>query len=98
MARRVRAKALYLFDPVGWDRCNPPYGVARGILRRGDVVRVVNLPSCPRANTMGHAYIETASGIMGEFAGLVHTNSLLPECFECSAPARKGCGCAWRKS
>jgi hypothetical protein len=39
----------------------------------GDQVRVINLPGAPKANTMGHCYIET---IEGRFLGLVCTNSL----------------------
>ena len=72
-ARRVRAGKVYRFDPVGLDRCDPPVGVVSGILKSGDDVRVVNLPGCPRANTMGHCHIQTLDG---RFAGLIHTNSL----------------------
>ncbi len=39
----------------------------------GDIVRVVNLAGCPRANSMGHCYVEDESG---KFLGLVMTNSL----------------------
>jgi len=73
--RRVRVNAKYRFDPVFLDRIDPPYGVDNGILKVGDTVKVVNLPGCPKANTMGHAHIETENG---EFAGLVSTNSLVP--------------------
>ena len=44
-------------------------------IEANDIVRVVNLPSCPKANTMGHAHVEHLGG---EFAGLVCTNSLVP--------------------
>ena len=41
--------------------------------RRFEVAcQVVNLPGCPKANTMGHCYVEK----QGRFAGMVHTNSL----------------------
>jgi hypothetical protein len=70
---RVRAGAKYRFNPVPWDRLDPPYGVNNGTLATGDSVRVVNLPGCPKANVMGHCHIET---VAGEFAGLVCTNSL----------------------
>jgi hypothetical protein len=42
-------------------------------LKTGDVVRVVNLPGAPKANTRGHAHVES---LEGEFIGLVHINSL----------------------
>jgi hypothetical protein len=70
---RVRANNVYQFEPVPWDRLDPPYGVKAGILRAGDKVRVVKCPGCPPPNTMRHCHIETLDG---RFAGLVHTNSL----------------------
>ena len=71
---KVRANSVYTFDPVPWDQIDPPYGVQQGILERGDRVTVKNLPGCPKANTMSHCHIQTMSG---EFAGLVHVNSLV---------------------
>lgn len=68
--RKVRAGSLYRFEPVMIDKLHPPYNV-----QPGDVVRVVNLPGCPRANTMGHCHVEQ---IGGEFGGLVCCNSLQP--------------------
>jgi hypothetical protein len=44
-------------------------------MKAGDVVRVVNLPGCPRANTMGHCHV---AHLDGTFAGLVCTSSLRP--------------------
>ncbi len=38
-------------------------------------IRVINLSGCPRANTMGHCYVETLQGV---FLGLVCTHSLQP--------------------
>lgn len=73
-ARRVRVNACYRYEPVMLDQIHPPHGVKAGILKPGDVVQVVNLPGAPKANTMGHAYIERR----GTFAGLVCTNSLQP--------------------
>ncbi len=70
---RVLAGAKYRFNPVPIDRINPPHGVASGLIETGSLVKVVNLPGCPKANTMGHCYIETMAG---GFAGLVCTNSL----------------------
>ena len=72
--RKVRAGARYRYQPVPLDAWQPPYGVSAGILGPGDIVKVVNLNGCPRANTMGHAHIEKD----GAFAGLVHCNSLVP--------------------
>jgi hypothetical protein len=70
---RVRAKAVYVYRPVLLDQINPPHGVQAGLLEPGDSVRVVNLPGCPKANTMGHCHIES---LTGEFLGLVVCNSL----------------------
>ena len=70
---KVRVNNFYLFRPSIWDSFDPPIGVQRGILKSGDSVRVVNMPGCPRANTMGHCHIQTRGG---EFAGLVSTDSL----------------------
>jgi len=50
------------------DRLHPLYNV-----RDGDVVCVVNLRGCPKANTMGHAHV---MHLDGTFGGLVCTNSL----------------------
>ena len=72
---RVRVGARYRYVPAYLDICDPPYGAQIGILNPGDIVHVRNLPSAPRANTMGHCYIFTASG---EFAGLVSVHSLQP--------------------
>jgi hypothetical protein len=65
---KVRAGSEYFYHPNILDLID-----GRTCLKSGDVVRVVNLPGCPKANTMGHAHIES---ITGEFVGLVHTNSL----------------------
>ena len=75
MTKRVRKNALYRFDPVLMDRCDPPIGVRENRLNTGDLVRVVALPGCPPPNTMGHAHIATPAG---RFLGLVHVNSLKP--------------------
>jgi hypothetical protein len=66
---KVRAGNSYTFDPVLIDACDP-----KTTLKRGDTVTVVNLPGCPKANTMGHCHVKKD----GEFAGLVHCNSLKP--------------------
>lgn len=69
MPNRVKAGNRYIYRPVPIDRFDPPYN-----LREGDAVIVVNLPGCPRANTMGHCHVNRAED--GTFGGLVHTNSL----------------------
>jgi hypothetical protein len=51
-----------------FDLLNPPFDV-----KKGDTVTVVNLPGCPRANTMGMCHVARD----GKFAGMVMTNSLV---------------------
>lgn len=65
---RVTAGKAYKYIPVGLDRWD-----TRTALKEDDVVKVVNLPGCPKANTMGHCHVEKD----GVFAGLVLTNSLV---------------------
>jgi 3-dehydroquinate synthase class II len=67
--RRVRVNARYVYDPVLLDQID-----GRTSLKKGDVVQVVNLHGCPKANTMGHCHVEKD----GQFAGLVCCNSLIP--------------------
>jgi hypothetical protein len=69
--RKVRVGSKYLYNPVPLDILNPPAGG----LEKGDILKVINLLGCPRANTMGHCYVEKEDGLFG---GLVCTNSLLP--------------------
>jgi hypothetical protein len=75
--KKVRVGQRFYFVPVMLDACNPPYNV-----EVGDFVQVVNLPGCPKANTMGHAHVNVlmrANGVAtpGTFGGLVCTNSLV---------------------
>jgi hypothetical protein len=65
---KVRVGEIYTYQPALLDSIDP-----RTSLRRGDRVRVVNLPGCPRANTMRHCHVETLDG---QFIGLVQTASL----------------------
>lgn len=65
---RVRVNMLYRFEPVMIDALHPPVDC-----EPGQIVRVVNLPGCPRANTMGHCHV---AHLGGQFAGLVCVNSL----------------------
>lgn len=64
---KVRANSQYIYYPNFLDRTDGRTGLVAG-----DIVTVVNLPGCPKANTMQHCHVEKA----GRFAGLVHTNSL----------------------
>jgi hypothetical protein len=70
---RVRANSVYTFRPVMLDVFDPK---TCGGIKDGDRVRVVNLPGCPKANTMNHCHIETMDG---KFGGLVCCNSLTKE-------------------
>lgn len=65
---KVKANSKYIFYPNGYDKVRPAH---QGIVP-GSIVKVVNLPGCPSANTMGHAHVE----VDGKFMGLVSTNSL----------------------
>jgi hypothetical protein len=72
---RVRVNALYQYKPVLIDKSDKPYGVLAGLLQPGDIVRVVNIHGCPKANTMGQCHIERPSD--GEFLGMVCVGSLV---------------------
>lgn len=68
---RVRVGSKYRFVRAGWDIFDGKFA-----LDNGTVVKVINLPGAPPANTMGHAYI--ADPVSGEFIGMVSTASLVP--------------------
>jgi hypothetical protein len=68
MTNRVRVNAHYIYSPNFLDRCD-----TRTSLQDGEEVVVVNLHGCPKANAMGHCYVNRLDG---SFAGLVHCNSL----------------------
>jgi hypothetical protein len=68
MKVRVNQKLVYV--PNGLDTID-----ARTNLKKGDLVKVINMPGCPKANTMGHCYVGHPE--TGEFIGLVSTNSLV---------------------
>jgi hypothetical protein len=57
----------YVFTPNLMDIFDP-----KTSLTKGDIVTVVELKGCPKANTMGHCHVEKN----GVFQGLVHVNSL----------------------
>ena len=61
---RVKVNKFYIYRAVGLDVFD-----SRTDLKDGDLVQVVNLPGCPRANTMGHCHVKKD----GHFAGLVLT-------------------------
>ena len=67
--KKVRANAVYIYNPTGADLWD-----ARTDLKEGTMVRVINLPGCPRANVMGHCHV--AHPETGRFIGLVLTSSL----------------------
>ena len=67
MTNKVRVGKQYIYSPNLLDMVD-----GRVNLKDGDVVTVVNLHGCPKANTMGHCYVS----LRGTFAGLVHCNSL----------------------
>jgi len=73
-------RRTYIYNPVGIDTLDPPVGVERGILSRGDRVRIIpkgKLGSWHTATTFGkHTYIET---MKGEFAGMVKVASLVKQ-------------------
>ena len=68
MVNRVRVNATYIYSPNLLDKID-----GRKNLKDGEQVRVVNLPGCPKAGTMGHCHVERMDGSWG---GLVHCNSL----------------------
>lgn len=71
--QRVRINQEYRYEPVMLDRFHPPYDVTEG-----DIVKVVNLPGCPKAGTMGMCHVMHTGERDGQFAGLVCCNSLVP--------------------
>jgi len=69
--QKVKVNSLYTYVPVLID-------IVHGLVNapiNGATVRVINLSGCPKANTMGHCYIESLDGI---FHGLCCVNSLQP--------------------
>lgn len=66
---KVRVGTEYIYYPNLLDRID-----GRTSLVPGDIVRVINLPGAPKANTMGHCYVGNRAD--GHFIGMVHTNSL----------------------
>jgi hypothetical protein len=69
---RVRVNTLYTVNLNGWDILRPCQG---NNLKNGQVVRVINLPAAPPANTMGQCYV---ADLDGKFLCMVSTGSLQP--------------------
>lgn len=67
--KRVRVNSEYIYHACGLDRFDGRTG-----LEDGTLVKVINMPGCPKANTMGHCYV--ADPKTGKFIGLVCTGSL----------------------
>lgn len=72
MANKVRVGSRYEYHPVLFDRLEPPAALE---VKDGQVVTVIDLYGCPKANTMGMCYI-SLDGTKEGFAGMVCTNSL----------------------
>ena len=70
---KVRVGTIYRWIPNLMDVVCPPVGFTRGLMSKGDFIKVVNLYGCPKANTMGQCYV---NNMHGEFCGMVSTNSL----------------------
>jgi len=66
---KVRVNQVLIYHPNILDACD-----GRTNLKSGDMVKVINVAGCPKANTMGHCYVGNSD--TGEFIGLVCTNSL----------------------
>jgi hypothetical protein len=73
---RVNVNSIYRYNPNGWDMFRPCDG---NKLVQGQIVRVINLPMAPKANTMGQCYV--ADVITRKFICMVSTGSLelIPE-------------------
>ncbi len=68
---RVRVNSIYRFNPNGWDRLR----ACGDLVKSGDLVRVINLPGCPPANTMGQCYVRLVGDSSKAFQ-MVSTGSL----------------------
>lgn len=66
---KVRVGNTYRYNPVILDRVDPKVRI-----KEGTIVKVINLPGAPKANTMGHCYVEDENG---QFLGMVCCNSLV---------------------
>lgn len=72
--QRVKVGRLYTYHPVLFDVFDNKVN-----LQEGEIVKVVNLPGCPKANTMGHCHVQARTEtLQWKFAGLVRCASLQP--------------------
>ena len=69
---RVRVGSKYRYERAGYDL----FDSKAAEIAPGSVVKVINLPGAPPANTMGHCYV--ADPVTGDFLGMVDTLSLTP--------------------
>ena len=70
---KVKIGSLYTYAPNGFDRFRPCQG---NTLELDHIVRVINLSSAPKANTMGQCY--AADPYTCEFLCMVSIHSLRP--------------------
>lgn len=73
-AEKAKRSRVYRFEPVLFDRLNPPAN--RPDLAPGSLVVKIQPHGCPKNGTMRMAYIGDPE--TGEFIGLVMEASLLP--------------------
>jgi hypothetical protein len=69
MVAKVKVGKKYIYNPNGLDLFCPKTNV-----ESGTIVKVGNLPSAPKANTMGQCYIFDV--MLGNFLGMVSVSSL----------------------
>ena len=69
--KRVRVNKIYKFVPCGMDLFDP---IWYNKVNPGELVRVINLPNAPKANTMGQCYI--ADPDTNDFISMVSVHSL----------------------
>jgi hypothetical protein len=70
---KVRVNSTYRYNPVGFDLFAP---TSTNNLKSGDLVKVINLPGCPPANTCGQAFVRLAGDSSKAFVMMVSTSSL----------------------
>lgn len=68
---RVRVGSKYRYEPVPIDRFHKVNSLVPG-----QIVKVINLRSAPKANTMNHCHVEDLDG---RFMGMVCCNSLVKQ-------------------
>lgn len=67
--KTVHVQSVYVYNPVMIDIID-----CRNTAMIGEVVRVINLPNAPKANSMKHCYIQSLNG---DYRGMVHVDSLV---------------------